>query len=101
MLRSFHYAAHVGLAERGDAADQEELLALASRWEQHVGGAFRDGYFGTDGIDRLLPSRADDRETVLNAFTLAKAVYEVGYELAHRPDWVRIPLEAVSRLVPE
>jgi maltose alpha-D-glucosyltransferase/alpha-amylase len=36
---------------------------------------------------------------VLNAFLLAKAVYEIGYELAHRPDWARIPLEAVTRLV--
>ena len=99
MLRSFHYAAHVALAERGDAADQEELLGLATRWEQHVGDAFRDGYFDTDGIDALLPASPRDRETVLDAFILAKAVYEVGYELAHRPDWARIPLEAVSRLV--
>ena len=99
MLRSFHYAAHVALAERGEAADQEELLTLGRRWEQHVGDAFRTGYFGTDGIDALLPSSAKDRETVLDAFILAKAVYEVGYELAHRPEWVRIPLEAVSRLV--
>ena len=44
---------------------------------------------------------SEARDTVLNAFVLAKAVYEVGYELAHRPDWVRIPLEAVSRLVGE
>ena len=99
MLRSFHYAAHVALAERGEAADQEELLTLGRRWEQHVGDSFRTGYFGTDGIDALLPSSAKDRETVLDAFILAKAVYEVGYELAHRPEWVRIPLEAVSRLV--
>ena len=99
MLRSFHYAAHVALAERGEASDQEELLTLGARWEQHVGDAFRKGYLGTEGIDALLPKNTRDLETVLNAFILAKAVYEVGYELAHRPDWVRIPLEAISRLV--
>ncbi len=99
MLRSFHYAAEVALAERGDAADQDELRSFGTRWEQHVADAFRQGYFETDGIDELLPASAHDREVVLNAFILAKAVYEVGYELAHRPDWVRIPLEAVSRLV--
>ena len=101
MLRSFHYAAYVALAERGGTADQEELLTLGRRWEDHVGGAFRKGYFETEGIDALIPANAHDREVVLDAFILAKAVYEVGYELAHRPDWVRIPLEAVSRLVGE
>ncbi|HEV3226133.1 MAG TPA: hypothetical protein VGZ52_04840 [Acidimicrobiales bacterium] len=99
MLRSFHYAAEVALAERGDSADDDELRTLGGRWEQHVARRFRAGYFGTDGIDELLPATDHDRDVVLTAFVLAKAVYEVGYELAHRPEWVRIPLEAVNRLV--
>jgi maltokinase len=99
MLRSFHYATEVALAERGGESSDDELRALGLRWEQHVATEFRNGYFEAEGIDALLPANARDRELVLNAFILSKAVYEVGYELAHRPDWVRIPLEAVSRLV--
>jgi maltokinase len=98
MLRSFHYAAEVALVERGPAAEEDELRTLGRRWEQHVAEAFCLEYFGTPGIDDLTPAVDEDRRRVLEAFVLAKAVYEVGYELAHRPDWAHIPLEAVNRL---
>ena len=42
-------------------------------------------YFDTEGIDDLVPAGVEDRRRVLEAFVLSKAVYEVGYELAHRP----------------
>jgi maltokinase len=98
MLRSFHYAAEVALVERGPAAEEDELRTLGRRWEQHVAEAFCLEYFNTPGIDELTPSIDEDRRRVLEAFVLSKAVYEVGYELAHRPDWAHIPLEAVGRL---
>ena len=43
-----------------------------------------------DGIDALLPD-ADSAPAVLMAFELDKALYELDYERAHRPDWVSIP----------
>jgi predicted trehalose synthase len=36
---------------------------------------------------------------MLDAFLLDKALYEVGYELNHRPDWVRIPLLGIRKLI--
>ena len=30
---------------------------------------------------------------------LGRAVYELGYELHHRPDWVRIPLQGILQLL--
>jgi maltokinase len=98
MLRSFHYAAHVGLVERGaESVDDEDLRALGARWEEHVAASFLAGYARVEGVTELLPKSDHARQVVLDAFILAKAVYEVGYELAHRPDWVRIPLEAIAR----
>jgi maltokinase len=99
MLRSFHYAAEVALAERGDEGVDDELQGLARRWEQRAADAFLDGYLTADGVEALLPPSEADRRNVLDAFLLHKAVYEVAYELAHRPEWVRIPLTAVSRLL--
>jgi predicted trehalose synthase len=34
---------------------------------------------------------------LLRAFELDKAIYEIIYELSHRPDWVDIPASAVRR----
>ncbi|MGQ0617149.1 MAG: maltokinase N-terminal cap-like domain-containing protein [Acidimicrobiia bacterium] len=99
MLRSFHYASEVALYDRGDEAQDPELTALAARWEDRASRAFMRGYLGVDGIEDLLPTSEEDRRTVLDAFVLNKAVYEVAYELSHRPDWARIPLRAVSRLL--
>jgi maltose alpha-D-glucosyltransferase/alpha-amylase len=38
-------------------------------------------------------------EIVLRAYLLEKAVYELGYELNNRPDWVQIPLEGILHLL--
>jgi predicted trehalose synthase len=35
----------------------------------------------------------------LEAELLRNAVYELGYELNNRPDWVKIPIQAVTELM--
>ena len=97
MLRSLQYAAAVALSER-DAHEHGGLRARAEAWEQRNRTSFLRGYLGTDGVGELLPAGAD-RDAVLAAFELDKAVYEVLYERAHRPEWVEIPLGAVRRLL--
>jgi maltokinase len=99
MLRSFHYAAEVGLREYGD--DEPVLHALAAAWEEHNQEEFLQGYLAVDGVGALLPASERDRFLVLAAFELDKAVYEVAYEASHRPDWVGIPLSAVQRILEE
>jgi predicted trehalose synthase len=38
--------------------------------------------------------------TLRRAFEIQKAVYEVGYELAHRPQWVSVPLAFLMEATP-
>jgi maltokinase len=89
MLRSFDYAARYPLymstvdAQRSYRSDE---------WLARNGSAFLDGYADAYGTDPR------DEPALLTAHELAKAVYEVDYELRHRPSWVRIPLEAVRSL---
>ncbi len=98
MVRSFHYAAEVALRERHEPTD-EEMQRLADAWVARNRRAFLDGYHSTDGVADLLPADASDRDVVLSAFELGKAVYEVGYEREHRPDWEHIPRSAIERLL--
>jgi maltokinase len=98
MVRSLHYASQVALAEWGAEVD-DELVALAEAWEHRNRVAFLAGYLGTEGVSEVLPVDDADRRLVQAAFELDKAVYEVGYEQSHRPDWVHIPLTAVQRIL--
>jgi maltokinase len=98
MLRSFHYAAEVGLRDRVPEVD-DEIRALACDWERHNRERFLEGYFDTEGVDAVLPSSAAARQLVLDAFELDKAVYEMAYEASHRPEWVGIPVSAVQRIL--
>ena len=92
MLRSLQYASAVSLWER-----DEDCSALAAAWEERNRAAFLDGYIRVAREHDLLPDEATT-DTVLAAFELEKAVYELGYEQGHRPDWASIPLRALQRL---
>ena len=97
MLRSLHYASLHALGER-TRAEWAELGALAAAWESHNRGAFLDGYWSCPGVDALMPA-SPARPAVMAAYELDKALYELDYEMAHRPDWVFIPRDALERLI--
>ncbi len=104
MLRSFNYASYGSLLrpEMGAAIRPEDVDALEGwvrTWNRWVGAAFLSGYReATDGA-AFLPT--DDREwvTLLDAFLLEKACYELNYELNNRLDWVAIPIRGILQLV--
>ncbi|HPU39547.1 MAG TPA: hypothetical protein PLS63_08235 [Microthrixaceae bacterium] len=97
MTRSFHYAA--GLALRETGAPDKELRLLADAWAERAINTFLSGYADVDEVHRLLPQARSSRDALLSVFEMDKAVYEVAYELAHRPALVDLPIRAVERLL--
>jgi maltokinase len=94
MLRSFSYAPAVAMTTQ-----EEDVTALARAWEARNRACFLDGYMPRAADAGILPEDPAAGGAVLAAFELDKAVYEVAYEQAHRPDWVDIPTRAVLQLV--
>ena len=101
MMRSFGYAAAAGLfaytAPRPDAF--EHLSRWAEQWEAWATAAFLKGYFGVVDGALFVPAAPAQRDELLRLFVLEKALYELNYELNHRPDWLRIPLAGILRLL--
>jgi len=47
----------------------------------------------------IVPSDRSDFETLFQSFLLEKAVYELGYELNNRPDWLIIPVRGIQYIL--
>jgi maltose alpha-D-glucosyltransferase/alpha-amylase len=104
MLRSFQYAARAGLvayAERGLVPpDQWGAFEARERvWQMWVTIAYLSGYLGLADGTPLVPSSVPDLHALLTAYALDKALYEVRYDLAHRPEWAPIPLHGIVQLL--
>jgi maltose alpha-D-glucosyltransferase/alpha-amylase len=47
----------------------------------------------------FLPADPQEFDALLRVHLLEKAIYELGYELNNRPDWLAIPLEGIESLL--
>ncbi|HDQ40714.1 MAG TPA: maltose alpha-D-glucosyltransferase [Desulfonatronum sp.] len=100
MLRSFDYLAQMVLRDqiqvrKTDAALLEPWL---DAWSSTVSGVFLKAYL-LDAKGRVfLPKDDAEIKNLLDIFVLDKAVYELGYELNNRLDWVDLPLKGLKNL---
>ena len=102
MLRSFHYAAYASLFGHGGPSPEENpafLEAWVLFWYRWVAAAFLRSYLDTVGPAGILPRTRSEIELLLGALLLEKAIYELRYEVDHRPDWVRIPIAGILQLL--
>jgi maltose alpha-D-glucosyltransferase/alpha-amylase len=98
MLRSFDYALEASLLQR-KKEDQDRLKPWALGWLDLVSSAFLDGYRSAAAGASFLPPTDEEFDALLKIFLLDKAIYEIGYELNYRPDFLPIPLSAINRMV--
>ena len=101
MIRSIDYSATAALERALNVAPDEQgkLAAALSEWRDRSTAAFLAAYRDTMTNPLLWPAEPRAAEQMLKFFLLEKAIYEIEYELAHRPDWLRVPLTGALRIL--
>ena len=100
MLRSFRYASEAALRDGRLRSEDIGVVAPWTRaWAEWVSVAFLSGYLEPLKGSPLIPANLKDVSTLLDFYRLEKCIYEVGYELDSRPDWIEIPLRGLLALI--
>jgi maltose alpha-D-glucosyltransferase/alpha-amylase len=101
LIRSIDYSATAAL-ERAlkSAPDEQGKIARGlDDWREHSVAAVLAAYREFMVDPRLWPAGPGDADRLLDFFLLEKACYELEYEMAHRPDWLRVPLAGIQRIL--
>jgi maltose alpha-D-glucosyltransferase/alpha-amylase len=103
MLRSFHYVSQAALMEEenraGGPANEGRMRGWAEFWNRWVGAQFLKSYLQETSGSRLVPASREELQLLLDTLLLERAVGELGHEIQHRPQWVKIPLSAIRQLL--
>ncbi len=101
MLRSFHYAVYATIfgAKNSFELSQDELFEAGEKYYQAISAVFLNKYVNTAMEDNLDIGYKSEIKYLLKYHLLEKAVYEIGYELKARPDWVIIPLTGIRQIL--
>jgi maltose alpha-D-glucosyltransferase/alpha-amylase len=103
MMRSFHYATYAALLGQGESSlrpeDAPALSGAAEFWYRWVETIFLREYIFAATAGNFLPPSSEQLKILLEVYVLEKALYEVVYELNHRPEWVAIPLRGILQIL--
>jgi maltose alpha-D-glucosyltransferase/alpha-amylase len=101
LIRSIDYSATAALERALKSAPDEhgKLRRALDGWRERSTAAVLAAYreFLTDS--RLWPVDPQEADRLLEFFLLEKAFYEIEYELAHRPNWLPVPLAGALRIL--
>lgn len=100
MIRSFQYASQVGLLGElpGMAIREEDLPHVrpwAWFWFLWTSAVFVNAYLKQAAASTFLPQNRAEIDGLLEIYLLEKSLYELNYEMSHRPNWIAIPIHGI------
>jgi maltose alpha-D-glucosyltransferase/alpha-amylase len=100
MLRSFDYAVQMAIEDYGtdDFMVRNSLHVWGGLWLETARAAFLESYRASVGESPFVPVDRGRFQTALDALELEKAIYELGYEMNNRPDWMWVPLRGIEAI---
>jgi maltose alpha-D-glucosyltransferase / alpha-amylase len=103
LINSIDYSVGAALERaRGLAPDEKGRLgAVLTQWRDRATAAFVAGYRETMGNGPLWPADPHAADALIEFFLLEKALYDIEDELSNRPEWLRIPLVGLLRILSE
>jgi maltose alpha-D-glucosyltransferase/alpha-amylase len=101
LIRSIDYSVMAAFDRALKVApdDQGRLATALGDWRDRATSAFLAAYRENMTDARLWPADPHAANAMVNFFLLEKAVHEIEYELANRPEWLRIPLAGLLRML--
>jgi len=104
MLRSFDYAAYFAVLREAERRWQspEAIAALKTWgdvWKKWASAFFLKAYLKAAAPSAFLPAKSEELRIMLDCYILEKTIYELGYELNNRPDWIKIPLHGIQQMI--
>ena len=101
MLRSFHYGVYAVIFDDklNHKLSREELFEAGEKYYRAIASVFLNKYVTTAMNKGLNIGYESEIRYLLKYHLLEKAVYEIGYELKARPDWVIIPLTGIKQIL--
>ena len=100
MVRSLHYASNA--ASVGLLPCPAPSIVAPETWQKQwyavCRSAFLDIYFESLSASGIAPKDSAATESLLDLFVIEKALYELRYEINHRPDWIAIPLAGLNEV---
>jgi maltose alpha-D-glucosyltransferase/alpha-amylase len=101
LIRSIDYSTTSALdrATRTTPDTEGRLSRAIHDWRTRSVEGVLTAYRAAMTDPRLWPDETRAAERLLDFFLLEKGLYEIEYEMGHRPDWLRVPLSGTLRIL--